>query len=55
MFLVLLIVGLLVAYELGCIAYNLWFSPLRDLPGPFFARISNLWLTYQYVVLGTSR
>ena len=51
MVLVLVIVVLLVAYELGWIAYNLWFSPLANIPGPFFARISNLWLTYQYDIL----
>jgi len=46
MLLVYAAVGALLAWELGYIVYQLWLSPLKDIPGPFFARISNLWLTY---------
>lgn len=46
MMLILLGIGVLVAWELAWIVYQIWFSPLADIPGPFLARISNLWLTY---------
>jgi hypothetical protein len=46
MLLVFAAVGALVAWEVARIVYQLWFSPLKDIPGPFFAKISKLWLTY---------
>jgi hypothetical protein len=46
MLLVIAVIVLLVVWELSYIVYQLWFSPLADIPGPFLARISNLWLTY---------
>lgn len=33
----------LIVYVLGLIAYNRFFHPLKDIPGPFFASISSLW------------
>lgn len=33
----------LVAYLVGYVTYNLYFHPLRDYPGPFWARASLLW------------
>ena len=44
--LVIAVVSSLVLYEIVWIVYQLWFSPLASIPGPFLARISNLWLTY---------
>jgi hypothetical protein len=43
---VIVVISALVAYEFVWIIYQIWFSPLADIPGPFLARISNLWLTY---------
>jgi len=43
---VIAVISSLVLYEIGWIVYQLWFSPLANIPGPFLARISNLWLTY---------
>ncbi|KAL4802082.1 cytochrome P450 [Aspergillus unguis] len=36
--------GLLVAWVLGVSVYNLFFHPLRGIPGPFLAKISGWWL-----------
>ena len=44
--LVIAVVSSLVLYEIVWIVYQLWFSPLANIPGPLLARISNLWLTY---------
>jgi hypothetical protein len=48
--LVIAVVSSLVLYEVVWIMYQLWFSPLASIPGPFLARISNLWLTYYYAL-----
>ncbi|TFK39355.1 cytochrome P450, partial [Crucibulum laeve] len=34
------------AYEIGFIIHQLYFSPLRDIPGPRLAAISSLWCLY---------
>ncbi|KAG8991736.1 hypothetical protein FRB94_003587 [Tulasnella sp. JGI-2019a] len=34
-------------YILGSCTYNLWFHPLRHIPGPWYAAISPVWLTFQ--------
>jgi len=44
--LVIAVLSGLVLYEVAWIVYQIWFSPLAGIPGPFLARISNLWLTY---------
>lgn len=36
--------ALLVAWVLGIPVYNLFFHPLRGIPGPFLAKISGWWL-----------
>jgi hypothetical protein len=46
MILILLALAIFVAWEVAWIVYQIWFSPLADVPGPFLARISNLWLAY---------
>lgn len=37
------IVGLALVYMIFKAVYNLWFHPLRKVPGPRLARISPLW------------
>jgi cytochrome P450 len=39
----LLVLGPFMCKELITILYNLFFDPLRDIPGPFWARLSRLW------------
>jgi hypothetical protein len=36
--------ALLVVWGLGVAVYNLFFHPLRGIPGPFLAKISGWWL-----------
>lgn len=38
-------VGSFAVYVLGTWAYNLWFHPLRHVPGPWYAAMSPMWLT----------
>ncbi|KAJ5156103.1 cytochrome P450 [Penicillium capsulatum] len=38
---------LLAAYVIGYVIYNLFFHPLRNYPGPFWARASLLWRIYR--------
>lgn len=35
--------AILFAYNILLIVYNLWFHPLRKIPGPLLARVSRLW------------
>lgn len=37
-------VGGVLAYLLGSCAYNIWFHPLRHIPGPWYASASPLYL-----------
>jgi hypothetical protein len=43
----LLILRQFASYTLSYIIYNLYFHPLRNYPGPFWARASLLWRIYR--------
>ncbi|KAG8860571.1 hypothetical protein FRB96_003825 [Tulasnella sp. 330] len=42
-----LVLGSFATYVLGTWAYNLWFHPLRHIPGPWYCAISPLYLTFK--------
>lgn len=44
-------VSLIVAYIAFAIVYNLLLSPLSAIPGPWYAAVSDLWLTYHVLRL----
>ena len=45
----LLVLSLFVAYLASIIVYRLFFSPLASLPGPWYAAISDFWITTHVV------
>lgn len=47
------ILCLIVSYYSICLTYNLFFSPLRNVPGPFLARVTRWW-EYLMVQRGVS-
>lgn len=44
---ILLIPSQFLAYVISHVIYNLYFHPLRDYPGPFWARASLVWRIYR--------
>ena len=44
--LVLLVVGFVTSVFISQVIYNVFFSPLRSIPGPFLARFTRLWELY---------
>jgi len=47
--------GALVAYTTSVAIYRLFFSPLKDLPGPWYTKISNVWLSINELSLRQCR
>jgi hypothetical protein len=47
--------GFVALYFILCAIYQLCFSPLCDIPGPWYAAISDLWLTTHVVRLQQCR
>ncbi|KAG9002055.1 hypothetical protein FRB94_004147 [Tulasnella sp. JGI-2019a] len=46
-----LAIGGIVVYVLGTCAYNFWFHPLRNIPGPWYAAISPAYITFKDLTL----
>lgn len=44
--LVLFVVGFVTSVFISQVIYNVLFSPLRSIPGPFLARFTRLWELY---------
>lgn len=40
----LIVVTSTLLFSVGIRVYRLWFSPLSNIPGPWYAAVSNLWI-----------